>query len=130
MTTHAGGCHCGRVRFEVDAPAHIAADECNCSICKKSGYLHLLVAADAFRLIQGEEAIQTYRFNTGVAKHHFCRYCGVKSFYVPRSHPDGISVNVNCLEPDTITSIEITPFDGENWEQNVLSLSPIGDAVR
>lgn len=127
MTTHTGGCHCGRVRFEVDAPARIAADQCNCSICKKSGYLHLIVSADAFRLLQGADDIHTYTFNTGIAKHHFCRHCGVKSFYIPRSHPDGISVNVLCLDPETIKSIEITPFDGQNWEKNVSKLSPISD---
>jgi hypothetical protein len=127
MTTHTGGCHCGRVRFEVDAPAAIKADQCNCSICAKSGYLHLTVSADAFRLLQGEDAIQTYTFNTGVAKHHFCRHCGVKSFYVPRSHPNGISVNVNCLDPETVESLEIVPFDGQNWDQNVSKLSPISD---
>ena len=127
LTTHSGGCHCQRVRFEVDAPSDIAADACDCSICKMSGHLHLLVAADAFRLRRGEEALQTYTFNTGIARHYFCRHCGVKSFYVPRSHPHGISVNVNCLDPDTITSIQITPFDGCNWEDNVSSLSLISD---
>lgn len=127
VVTHTGGCHCGRIRFEVDAPAAIEADECNCSICRKSGYLHLIVATADFRLLQGEDAIQTYCFNTGVAKHHFCRYCGVKSFYVPRSHPQGVSVNVRCLDPDTIESLSTTPFDGQNWEQNVSKLSPISD---
>lgn len=127
LTTHTGGCHCGRVRFEVDASPDIAADECICSICRKSGFLHLLVAANSFRLLQGEGDLRTYTFNTGVAKHHFCGHCGVKSFYIPRSHPHGISVNVNCLDADTITSIQITPFDGLNWEQNVSSLSPISD---
>lgn len=127
VTTHTGGCHCGRVRFEVDAPAIIAADDCNCSICRKSGFLHLIVSAEDFRLLQGEDAIQTYTFNTGVAQHHFCKHCGIKSFYIPRSHPDGVSVNVNCLEPETIESIEITPFDGQNWERNVSKLSPISD---
>lgn len=127
MITHTGGCHCGRVRFEVDAPARINACECNCSICVKSGFLHLFVSADDFRLLQGEDAIQTYTFNTGVAQHHFCRDCGVKSFYIPRSHPNGVSVNVHCLDPETIESIDITPFDGQNWEQNVSKLSPISD---
>lgn len=127
MTTHKGGCHCGRVRFEVDAPAIIDADDCNCSICCKSGFLHLLVSSDDFRLLQGEDALTTYTFNTGVAKHYFCRYCGIKSFYIPRSHPHGVSVNVNCLDPATIESIVITPFDGKNWEQNVAKLSPISD---
>ena len=127
MTTHKGGCHCGRVRFEVDAAATIDADDCNCSICRKSGFLHLLVSSDDFRLLQGEDVLSTYTFNTGIAKHYFCRHCGIKSFYIPRSHPHGVSVNVNCLDPETIESIEITPFDGQNWEQNVSELSPISD---
>jgi len=127
MSAHSGGCHCGRVRFEVEAPAIIQADECDCSICKKSGYLHVLVAADDFRLLQGEDALQTYTFNTGIAKHYFCKQCGVKSFYIPRSHPNGVSVNGRCLDSETIESIEITPFDGQNWEQNVSKLSLISD---
>ena len=127
MTVHKGGCHCGRVRFEVDAPALIEATDCNCSICRKSGFLHLLVAESAFRLLQGEDALTTYTFNTGVARHHFCRHCGVKSFYIPRSHPDGVSVNVHCLDRDTVEAVNITAFDGANWEQNVSKLSPISD---
>lgn len=114
--THAGGCHCGRVRYEVDAPARIAALDCNCSLCSKAGYLHLIVPASRFRLLAGDDALATYRFNTGVAQHRFCRVCGIKSFYVPRSNPDGIDVNVRCLDPATIASIEVTPFDGAHWE--------------
>jgi len=127
MTTHKGGCHCGRVQFEVEAPAQIQADHCNCSICRMTGYMHLIVPKSDFRLLGGEDDIETYTFNTGVAQHFFCRHCGIKSFYVPRSHPDGISVNTNCLAPDNIASITVTPFDGANWEQNVHKLSPISD---
>lgn len=127
MTTHKGACHCGAVRFEIDAPAAIEADRCNCSICSMSGFLHLFVARKNFRLLQGEAAITTYTFNTGVAKHLFCKYCGIKSFYVPRSHPDGYSVNVLCLDPGTFESLTETPFDGRNWEQNVSELSPLSD---
>ncbi len=127
MTTHKGGCHCGRVRFEVDAPAVIEATDCNCSICRKSGFLHLIVAGSEFRLLQGEDALATYTFNTGAAKHHFCRHCGVKSFYIPRSHPNGVSVNVHCLDDETVEVVNITAFDGSNWEQNVSKLSPIND---
>lgn len=127
LTTHTGGCHCGRVRFDVDAPAMLSADECDCSICKKSGYLHLLVPAERFRLLQGEDSLHTYTFNTGVAKHYFCRHCGIKSFYIPRSHPHGVSVNARCIDSDTIESITVTPFDGQNWEQNVSTLSLISD---
>lgn len=113
---HAGGCHCGRVRFEVEAPARIEVAECNCSICSKVGYLHLIVPADRFRLLEGREALTTYTFNTGIAQHYFCKHCGVKSFYIPRSHPDGVSVNARCLEGDTIESMSVRPFDGRHWE--------------
>ncbi len=127
LTTHKGGCHCGRIRFEVDAPAAIKATRCNCSICTMCGYLHLIVGKQQFRLMQGEEVLHSYTFNTGAAKHHFCSFCGIKSFYVPRSHPDGISVNVNCLDRESIESVEEESFDGRNWEQNIAGLSPISD---
>ena len=127
MTKHTGGCHCGRVRFEIEAPANIEATECNCSICSMCGFLHLFVSLANFRLLSGEEDLETYTFNSNVAQHYFCRRCGIKSYYVPRSHPDGISVNVNCLEPSTIASITTTPFDGRNWERNVAKLSRISD---
>jgi hypothetical protein len=118
MVTHEGGCHCGRVRFEVDAPAELDAQLCNCSICSMTAYLHLIVPASRFHLVRGEEDITTYTFNTRVAKHHFCKTCGIKSFYVPRSNPDGISVNVRCLDPETIATVRVTDFDGRNWEAN------------
>jgi len=124
---HTGGCHCGRVRFEVDAPAEIEASECNCSICSKSGFLHLIVAREDFRLLEGEDSLTTYTFNTGAAQHYFCKHCGVKSFYVPRSHPDGISVNVRCLDEGTVEKVVVTHFDGQNWEKNVSKLSRISD---
>jgi len=90
-----------------------------------TGYLHLIVPKSAFRLVQGEEQLTDYRFNTGVAKHFFCSHCGIKSFYVPRSHPDGVSVNARCLDPETITSTEVIPFNGQNWEENIHELSPL-----
>jgi hypothetical protein len=117
MATHTGGCHCGRVRFEVIAPAKLEVADCNCSICSKYGFLHLIVPADRFKLISNREALTTYSFNTHVAKHFFCSTCGVKSFYIPRSHPDGISVNVRCIDSDTIESISVKPFDGRDWEK-------------
>ena len=122
MTTHQGGCHCGKVKFEVTAPAELDVSECNCSICRMSAYLHLIVPKDQFKLLEGEDTLTTYTFNTGAAKHTFCSVCGVKSFYVPRSHPDGISVNARCLDGGTISEMAITPFDGQNWEQNIDSL--------
>jgi hypothetical protein len=119
MRTHTGGCHCGRVRFQVIAPAHIDVSECNCSICNKAGFLHLIVPAERFKLLSGGEALTTYTFNTGVAKHLFCSICGVKSFYVPRSHPDGISVNARCIDEGSVESMSVRPFDGRDWEKGL-----------
>ena len=115
---HRGGCHCGRVRFEVEAPAEITVTDCNCSICVRTGYQHLIVPRERFKLVQGEEFLTNYRFNTGAAQHLFCKVCGIKSFYVPRSHPEGISVNARCLDPGTVTHMEFEPFDGRNWEHS------------
>jgi hypothetical protein len=117
MSTHTGGCHCGRVRFEVIAPAKIDVLECDCSICSKSGYLHLVVPDDQFKLLQGDGSLTLYTFNTGAAKHLFCSVCGVKSFYKPRSHPEGISVNARCIDAGSIESMSITPFNGREWEK-------------
>ncbi len=111
-----GGCHCGAVRFEVELEDEVIAYECNCSICSKSGYLHLIVANSRFRLLSGTENISTYSFNTGIAKHTFCKRCGIKSFYTPRSNPDGFSVNLRCLDSNP-PKVSIERFDGQNWEQ-------------
>ncbi len=127
MTVHKGGCHCGKIRFEVEAPSDLSLDECNCSICNMVGYQHLIVPKSDFRLLQGEGQLSTYEFNTGVAKHYFCSHCGVKSFYVPRSHPEGISVNGRCLDQDTVNSVTLTPFDGQNWEESRHKLAPLPD---
>lgn len=118
--THSGGCHCGAIRFEVDAdlPAVTILD-CNCSICTKKGFLHLIVESADFRLLQGEESLTTYRFGTGVAEHLFCATCGIHPFYVPRSHPDGIDVNVRALDDVDLGALRITPFDGRNWDEVV-----------
>ena len=110
-----GSCHCGAIAFEVEAPERFTALRCNCSICTKAGFLHLILPRSRFRLLRGDEAISTYTFNTGVAKHTFCRHCGMKPFYTPRSNPDGIDVNVNCLDP-VPGGIAVEPFDGRHWE--------------
>jgi hypothetical protein len=99
------------VAFEVEAPARLTVSECNCSICRMTGFLHLIVPRSRFRLLRGAESLSTYTFNTGVAQHLFCRQCGVKSFYVPRSNPDGYSVNLRCLDQSTVEHVSIEPFD-------------------
>jgi hypothetical protein len=121
MAMQTGGCHCTRVRFEVDGAPHEVV-ECNCSICARKGYLHWIVPRAAFRLVAGDDDLSTYRFGTGVAQHRFCRHCGVASFYVPRSHPDGIDVNARCLDGGDAASLPRRAFDGRDWERSVDAL--------
>ena len=120
--TLTGGCHCGAVRFSVRAPPEFTVDECNCSICEAVGYLHLLVPKEDFSLEQGDAVLTEYRFGSGEAIHRFCSVCGVKSFYIPRSHPNGVAVNARCLDSPAVEELIIEPFDGRNWEQNVGAL--------
>jgi hypothetical protein len=117
-----GGCHSGAVCFQVEAELPWELGRCNCSVCSKSGYLHLIVPNQQFFLLQGEENLTTYTFNSGVAKHFFCKTCGIKPFYVPRSNPDGMDVNVNCLDEVPI-QVELVEFDGRNWEKNAHKLA-------
>lgn len=117
-TVYRGGCHCGRVAYEVSGPIE-RISQCNCSICTKKGYLHWIVSRERFRLLTPPSQLATYRFNSGVAKHHFCPVCGVASFYVPRSDPDRIDVNVRCVESVELAELEVVPFDGRNWEQSM-----------
>jgi hypothetical protein len=123
MPWRAGGCHCGAVRFEVQCPDDVEIEDCNCSICAKTGFLHLIVPLSRFRLLQGADALTEYRFNTGVARHVFCRVCGVKPFYTPRSNPDGIDVNVRCLDDGHGLRLNVVAFDGRNWEANAAGLA-------
>ena len=118
LKKHTGGCHCRRVRFEVEAPANIEVGDCDCSMCSRTGYQHLMVPKDRFNLLSGEDALTNYQFNTGTAKHLFCSHCGVKSFYVPRSHPDGYSINVRCLDTGTFQITGVRKIDGRNWEKH------------
>jgi len=116
MRAYEGGCHCGRVRFRVTADL-TSISECNCSVCTKKGFLHLIVPPEQFELLSGQDDLTTYQFNTRTAKHTFCRHCGIHAFYVPRSDPDKIDVNVRCLEGVDISGVQVTQFDGRNWEE-------------
>lgn len=128
LIVHHGGCHCRRVRFEVDAPATPEVLECNCSICTMTGFLHLIVPASRFRLLSGGDDLREYTFNTGAARHLFCRHCGIKSFYVPRSHPDGFSVNGRCLDAGTVAWFNITPFDDNDRDAATAAIAHLADA--
>ncbi|MGB8329420.1 MAG: GFA family protein [Polyangiales bacterium] len=116
-----GGCHCGAVRFRVAVRSRDAV-QCNCSICAKKGYLHLIVADSDFELLRGADALTTYTFGTHTAKHHFCRHCGIHSYYRPRSHPDQIDVNLRCLDGVDPSGFQVSTFDGQNWEDNIEAL--------
>lgn len=118
VSEYAGGCHCGAVRFAVRVRRHEALD-CNCSVCTKKGILHVIVPREDFTLLAGADALTTYTFGTGAAKHTFCRVCGVQAFYTPRSHPDGVDVNPRCLDGDAPARFSVVPFDGRNWEESV-----------
>lgn len=126
LTTYTGGCHCGAVRFRVAiVPSEHVVSDCNCSICCKKGFLHLIVPPEQFQLLSGEEMLTTYSFNTGTAKHLFCRICGIHAFYRPRSHPNCYDVNVRCLDGDAMSRFRVEPFDGANWEDSVDSLKSV-----
>jgi hypothetical protein len=128
LVTHRGGCHCRRVRFEVDAPAQLEVLDCNCSICRMSGFLHLIVPAAQFRLTAGADELSEYTFNTGASRHLFCRHCGIKSFYVPRSHPDGFDVNARCLDEGTVTGMAIAAFDDNDREAATAAIAHLSVA--
>lgn len=113
---HHGSCHCHAVQFEVEVGNEVEVEDCNCSICQMSGFLHLIVPQSSFRLLAGGDQLISYRFNTGVAEHLFCKTCGIKPFYVPRSNPDGVDVNLRCLHTRP-KIVNIVSFDGQNWEQ-------------
>lgn len=128
LVTHRGGCHCRRVRFEVQAPAQLEVLDCNCSICRMSGFLHLIVPAARFRLVSGADDLVEYTFNTGSARHLFCRHCGVKSFYVPRSHPDGFDVNARCLDEGTVTGMAVALFDDNDRDAATAAIAHLSTA--
>ncbi|MEQ9661049.1 MAG: GFA family protein [Parasphingopyxis sp.] len=116
-TTITGGCHCGDVRFSatVREPRPQVLD-CNCSICAKTGFLHLFIPHGDFTLLTDRNALASYRFGSGAAEHLFCRRCGIKSFYQPRSHPDCWSVNLRALDEGHGLDVDVVPFDGHDWE--------------
>jgi hypothetical protein len=121
--TYEGGCHCGRVRFRVTASLS-RVTYCNCSMCAKKGFLHLIVPPERFALISGKDVLSTYKFNTGTAQHTFCSNCGIHPFYVPRSDPDKIDVNVRCLDDVNLEALDVKVFDGQHWEQSMASRVP------
>ncbi len=102
-TWYTGSCHCYAVNFKLKAPKHLVVWDCNCSICHMKKNWHFIIPAQDFQLSpDSEESITTYSFNTKVAKHKFCKHCGVQAFYHPRSNPDGIAVTMACIPSDQV----------------------------
>ncbi len=118
-----GGCHCGAVRFEVQITAKPELHNCNCSMCMRSGFVHLISPNKNFKLLTAKDQLSCYQFNSNIAKHYFCKHCGIKSFYIPRSNPDGYSVNARCLDSNEWQQWSIFDFDGQNWQENAAQLS-------
>ena len=126
MVTHLGSCHCKQNQFEVIGEKNIKVLDCSCSICSILNYKHYIVDKSQFKLLKGKKYLSTYTFNTNVAKHLFCKNCGIKSFYIPRSHPDSISVNLNCIHSKTINKVKIIKFDGKHWNKNINKIKSFG----
>ena len=126
MVTHLGSCHCNQIQFEVIGEKNIKVLDCSCSICSILNYKHYIVDKSQFKLLKGKKYLSTYTFNTNVAKHLFCKNCGIKSFYIPRSHPDSISVNLNCIHSKTINNVKIIKFDGNHWKKNINKIKSFG----
>ncbi len=124
---HSGDCHCGRVQFEFESEPDVSLVRCNCSICDRVGFLHLIIPQRLMTLKSSWEELALYTFNTGVAKHYFCRICGVKPFYVPRSNPDCFSINFRNVDQSTFGEVGIRDFDGQNWEDNAGSLAHLSE---
>ncbi|WIA16298.1 hypothetical protein OEZ85_012999 [Tetradesmus obliquus] len=116
QVVHRGGCHCGAVRFEFEAPADLIAWDCNFDICAMKRNTHTIVPGSAFKLLAGEDNLSCYQFGTNTARHLFCKTCGICSYYVPRSNPDGAAVTVHCIDPGTVASVTVKQYDGQNWE--------------
>ncbi|PRP79756.1 hypothetical protein PROFUN_12618 [Planoprotostelium fungivorum] len=125
LSEHQGACHCGAITFTVQAPSEeLEIDDCNCSICYKKGFLHLIVPKSRFQQVKGQDHLNLYTFGTGTAKHYFCKTCGISPFYIPRSNPDGYDVNFRCLDHSSIKSYKIIPFDGkDNWEAGATTVA-------
>lgn len=119
LAVHDGGCHCKNVRWRVQAATSVVAWSCDCSNCSMRGNTHFIVPAERFELLgNSEQFLTTYSFGTHTAKHTFCKVCGITSFYYPRSNPDGVAVTYRCVDPGTLSSVEVKYYDGKNWENS------------
>ena len=120
--SHSGQCHCAEVQFKFTAATVVDVTHCNCSLCAMTGYEHVFVPETDLEFIQGQENLALYTFGTHTAQHYFCKTCGIKPLYRPRSHPEAWSVNLRCVVGGTLNVGKIIDFDGQNWEENIEEL--------
>ncbi len=113
MPTYHGSCHCGAVRFEIDTDL-TEFSRCNCTLCRKKNAVMARVGEDCLRVTAGEDNLGLYRWNTRVARHHFCKTCGIYTFHRKRSEPDHYGVNVYCLDDAEIDGVPIIDADGRS----------------
>ena len=123
MKTYNGSCGCSKVTFEVETELK-RISKCNCSICTKKGIIHHVVDQNQFNLISGKDSLSLYQFGTMRAKHYFCKHCGIHLYNNPRTYPEKVSVNVNCLDGYDLEKVitKVVKFDGKNWEEAFKSL--------
>jgi hypothetical protein len=115
MAKYGGGCHCGRVRYEVETDLNPVIS-CNCSICQKQGALWAFPKPVQFTLLSGVDDLTDYLFNKKTIHHLFCRNCGVASFARGKNADgsEGVSINVRCLDDIDVHALTLTPFDGKS----------------
>lgn len=109
--TYQGSCHCGRVRFEMVSDFSSVA-RCNCSICRRKGTPMVMTREGSFKLFSGENFLTLHQFNTGAARHYFCKVCGIYTHHNPRSNPAHTRVNAGCLEGIDPFALETQLIDG------------------
>ena len=120
---YVGSCHCGDVRFELQAKLTYAMD-CNCSLCRRKGALWHSASDAALRIVSGEDDLALYQFGTLTAKHYACKRCSIAPFTRPRLDPSRWAVNLRCIDGLDLSSLEIRRFDGEHWEESAKAFSP------
>ena len=101
---YTGSCHCESVKFTLKTNLENVA-QCNCSFCKRRNAIMALEKKEAIKITQGIENLNLYQFNTNVAKHYFCKNCGIWVYSNRRFDPSGIGVNLGCV--DEINTFEL-----------------------
>ena len=116
LPMHRLSCHCGTVVLELELPNGIVDPRrCDCSMCRRKGAIVASVSLAGIRVLEGQESLRLYQFNTKVARHYFCGVCGIYTHHQRRSNPDQYGYNIGCLEGINPFLLEGVPVnDGIN----------------